>query len=67
MNIVKQDSMYSIVDHKGSIILSASSTEQLYTQALEILQAFTQPVQENVISMSDTQKAMDILTNKYNG
>ena len=67
MNIVNKDNTYAIVDDAGELILSAESTEQLYIQALEILQAFAKPVQHSVISSSDAQKALDILTNKYTG
>ena len=67
MIIVQKDNVYLVLDSDGNIILSADSTDKLYAQALEILQAFTQPIQQSVISSTDAQKALDILTNKYTG
>lgn len=67
MIIVQKDNVYLVLDSDGNIILSADSTDKLYSLAIEILQAFTQPIQQSVISSTDAQKALDILTNKYTG
>lgn len=67
MIIVQKDNVYLVLDSDGNTILSADSTDKLYAQALEILQAFTQPIQQSVISSTDAQKALDILVNRYTG
>lgn len=67
MIIVQKDNVYLVLDSDGNTILSADSTDKLYAQALEILQAFTQPIQQSVISSTDAQKALDILANRYTG
>lgn len=67
MIIVQKDNVYLVLDSDGNIILSADSTDKLYAQALEILQAFAHPIQQSVISSTDAQKALDILVNRYTG
>jgi hypothetical protein len=62
MRIVFINKQYWIVDN-GGIVLSAPTTEELYTKALAIMHAFSDPVDEGV-SSADTQRAMDILTSK---
>jgi hypothetical protein len=62
MHIVILNEKYSIVDN-DSIIITADSKEELYSKAIQILQAFEGPISNTVPTQEQTQQAIDLLTN----
>ena len=62
MHIVILNEKYSIVDN-DSIIITADSKEELYSKAIQILQAFEGPINNTVPTQEQTQQAIDLLTN----
>lgn len=61
MHIVILNEKYSIVDN-DSIIITADSKEELYSKAIQILQAFEGPISNTVPTQEQTQQAIDLLT-----
>ena len=57
---------YAIV-HNGQQILVDHSVQALYSKAILLLQAFSQPVTEKVTSPEEIQMALDLLTGKFEG
>ena len=62
MHIIILNEKYSIVDN-DSIIITADSKEELYSKAIQILQAFEGPISNTVPTQEQTQQAIDLLTN----
>ncbi len=61
MNLMVIDEKYCIVDN-DTVIMTANSTEELYSKALQILHAFESPVTNTVPTPEQTQQAIDLLT-----
>lgn len=64
MKIMQLDNTYTIVDN-NTVIMSADSIEELYSKALQLLEAFAHPLVNDIPTADHTQQAIDILTNKY--
>jgi len=63
MQIMFIDNKYAIVD-STTVIMSADSVEELYSKAIHILQAFENPVDNNVPTAEQSQQAIDLLSGK---
>jgi|TARA_B110000914_G_C15485348_1_gene457740 hypothetical protein len=63
MQIMFIDNKYNIVD-STSVIISADSVEELYSKAIQILQAFENPVDSDVPTAEQSQQAIDLLSGK---
>tara|TARA_B110000285_G_scaffold217525_1_gene265983 strand:+ start:1084 stop:1395 length:312 start_codon:yes stop_codon:yes gene_type:complete len=63
MQIMFIDNKYNIVD-STSVIISADSVEELYSKAIQILQAFENPIDSDVPTAEQSQQAIDLLSGK---
>ena len=63
MKLMMIDNKYIIVDN-GTVVMSADTKEELYSKAVNVLQAFEHPVDADVPSATQTQQAIDLLTGK---
>lgn len=61
MRIEQHNNIYSIVDN-GITILSASSVDELYKKALELMHVFSYPVHYPVVTPEESKLALDLLT-----
>jgi ligand-binding sensor protein len=62
----EQTTKYSVINNNKTLF-SADSVEQLYSMSLEILNAFSSPVEVPVMSKQQVRNALDMLTNNNKG
>ncbi len=63
MHILILNEQYAIVDN-DIVVMTADSKEELYSKAIQVLQAFEGPISNTVTTQEQKQQAIDILTNK---
>lgn len=62
MHIEQQDQNTYIIKDGNNIVLSASSIDELYKKALELMHVFTYPATQPVLTREESKQALDILT-----
>jgi|TARA_Y100000389_G_scaffold196314_1_gene229062 hypothetical protein len=62
MHIVILNEKYTIIDN-DTVVMTADSKEELYSKAIQVLQAFEGPISNTVPTQEQTQQAIDLLTN----